>query len=118
MQCEISKPQWPFFDIEARMDSERGGTDVHFFEATMLVCFGAAWPISIIRSYRSRSTKGKSGLFSIVVIVGYLCGILNKALYQPDFVIALYALNLIMVAVDFCLWIRNRRLEGMKGAEA
>ena len=84
---------------------------VHIFEAGMLVCFGAAWPIAIIRSYRSRSTGGKSGLFSVVIIIGYLCGIINKILYQPDIVLVLYAINLLMVTIDFGLWIRNRRLE-------
>ena len=53
-----------------------------FFEAAMLVCFGLAWPVSIIRSWRSRSTGGKSIVFSVVILVGYLMGILNKVLYQ------------------------------------
>ena len=33
------------------------------FEAMMVVSFGLSWPLSIRKSYKARSTKGKS-LFS------------------------------------------------------
>ena len=29
-------------------------------EAMMIISFGISWPLSIIRSYRSRSTKGSA----------------------------------------------------------
>jgi len=29
------------------------------FEAIMLLCFGAAWPFSIYKSYKSKSIMGK-----------------------------------------------------------
>lgn len=44
-------------------------------EVMMIVSFGISWPLSIIRSYRSRSTKGKSVLFSFFILFGYICGI-------------------------------------------
>lgn len=81
------------------------------YEVIMLLCFGAAWPFSIYKSYTSRSTKGKSIIFLVVLIVGYIAGILNKIFYNMDPVIYLYILNLIMVSIDALLWIRNRRLE-------
>ena len=81
------------------------------FEVGMLLCFGFAWPISIVRSYKSRSTGGKSALFSYVVIVGYLCGIVHKLLYANDAVLYLYILNIVMVTIDLLLWYRNRRIE-------
>ncbi len=38
-----------------------GGTGffegISFFEAIMLVCFGLAWPLNIIKSLRTKSTK-------------------------------------------------------------
>ena len=77
----------------------------------MLLCFGAAWPVSIVKSWKGRSTGGKSFAFSIIVIVGYISGIVNKLVNKPDFVIWLYVLNLAMVSFDAALWIRNRRLE-------
>ena len=44
-------------------------------EITMLICFGAAWPISIYKSWTSRSSRGKSLLFLVVIIVGYLAAL-------------------------------------------
>lgn len=81
------------------------------FEIIMLVCFGAAWPFSIYKSITTRRTAGKSLAFLLVVIIGYISGIVNKVLYKPDFVVWLCALNATMVSIDALLWLRNRRLE-------
>ncbi len=81
------------------------------FEAGMLLCFGVAWPISLIKSFRSRSTGGKSPLFSAVILLGYVCGIIHKLTHSMDIVLALYILNFLMVSGDLLLWFRNRRLE-------
>lgn len=85
------------------------------FEIIMLLCFGAAWPVSIAKSLKYGRTGGKSLVFLVIVIVGYAAGIVNKILYDPDFVVWLYALNATMVAVDAALWIRNRRAERLAG---
>lgn len=74
----------------------------------MLICFGAAWPFSIYRSYRSKSVKGKSLVFLIIVMAGYLAGILHKVFFNYDGVVYLYMLNLTLVAVDTGLYLRNR----------
>ena len=88
------------------------------FEALMLICFGFAWPINIYKSLTSRSTKGKSLLFSIVIELGYLFGIIHKIRHSPDIVMALYILNLVMVGFDLYLYFRNRRYELAKQARA
>jgi len=80
------------------------------FEAIMLLCFGAAWPFSIIKSYKSKSVAGKSPYFLIVVIIGYISGIINKLLYSNDIIMYLYILNLLMVATDLALYYRNVKL--------
>lgn len=80
-------------------------------EALMLLCFGAAWPFSIARSWNSRSTQGKSIVFLLVLILGYAAGIANKILYHYDVVFFLYLLNVTMVSVDAVLWLRNRQYE-------
>ncbi len=80
-------------------------------EAVMLLCFGVAWPFSIYRSAKSSSTNGKSFIFLLVLILGYLAGILNKLLYHYDAVVYLYILNVLMVSTDAALWLRNRRRE-------
>lgn len=81
------------------------------FELIMLVCFGAAWPFSIYKSYKSKSVNGKSPYFLVVIIIGYISGILNKIFYNYDFVVYLYFLNLIMVSTDFVLYLRNVKLQ-------
>lgn len=80
------------------------------FEVMMLLCFGAAWPLSIYKSYTSKINSGKSLGFLLVIILGYVCGIINKMLYNPDIVMYLYVLNMAMVSIDACLWVRNNRL--------
>ncbi len=81
------------------------------FEILMLLCFGAAWPFSIHKSWTSRKTGGKSVFFLFVVLLGYAAGILNKLVYDPDAVVWLYGLNSLMVGADIALYFRNRTLE-------
>lgn len=81
------------------------------FEIIMLVCFGAAWPFSIYKSWKSRSVEGKSLFFLIVVLIGYMSGIMHKILFHYDDVIVLYILNFCMVAVDIMLYIRNKNYQ-------
>lgn len=81
------------------------------FEAGMLFFFGLSWPISIYKSAKSRSTKGKSIVFLLLVLTGYFSGITHKIIYNPDIVLILYCTNAAMVAADTLLWLRNRRYE-------
>lgn len=77
------------------------------FEVVMLVCFGAAWPVSICKSYQSRTTAGKSVVFLVIVEIGYIAGICFKLTGTLDYVIALYVLNALMVLIDIGLYWRN-----------
>jgi hypothetical protein len=81
------------------------------FEAAMLICFGLAWPANIYKSIKSRSTKGKSATFLMIVILGYVFGITHKILYSRDIVMILYFINLLMVLVDLILYYRNKKYE-------
>ena len=81
------------------------------FEGVMLVCFGAAWPLSIYKSYKSRQNSGKSILFLLVVLIGYFSGLVHKFFYSYDGVIYLYALNTIMVLTDIMVYFRNKGFE-------
>jgi len=80
------------------------------FEIGMLVCFGFAWPTAILKSIRSKSVEGKSVIFLYVILTGYIFGIVNKFMYNLDFVVVLYMINFIMVFVDLLLYYRNKRL--------
>jgi lipopolysaccharide export LptBFGC system permease protein LptF len=83
------------------------------FEAIMLLCFGLAWPVSIFTSWTSRTNKGKSILFILIVLVGYISGLIHKLWWQDtiDAVVWLYVLNTVMVLIDIILYIRNLRLD-------
>jgi Na+-driven multidrug efflux pump len=95
---------------------------MNVFESIMLVCFGFAWPVSIYKSYVSRKTAGKSLLFLIVLQICYVAGILFKL---PEFLaciksnpettmninLYLYVLNFVLITIDECLFLRNRKLE-------
>lgn len=78
-----------------------------FFEVLMLVCFGAAWPTSIYKSYKSKVNHGKSIFFLFIILVGYLSGIAYKCQYNYDFTVYLYALNALLVLIDIILYFRN-----------
>ncbi|MDR3270392.1 MAG: hypothetical protein LBT32_02600 [Peptococcaceae bacterium] len=84
------------------------------FEAMMLLCFGAAWPFSIYKSYTTGSSAGKSVVFMSVIIVGYAAGILHKIFFYFDWVIFLYLLNMVMVSIDLALYFRNQRNAAVK----
>ena len=85
--------------------------NLSIFEMLMLICFGAAWPLNIYKSIRSKSPKGKSVIFLFVINIGYISGIIHKLLYSFDPVIYLYILNFTMVSVDIALFFRNRAFE-------
>ena len=74
------------------------------FEATMLICFGVSWPVSIAKALRTKVVAGKSPLFMAIVCLGYLSGVIHKALYSFDWIIVLYAVNFVLVAVDLSLY--------------
>ena len=81
-----------------------------FLETIMLLCFGLSWPMSILRSRRAGTAKGKSLFFLCAIELGYTTGILAKVLGgNVSYVLAFYILNWVMVAIDIALYIRNRK---------
>ena len=74
------------------------------FEAAMLICFGVSWPVSIAKSVRTKIVSGKSPAFMAIVCVGYLSGVVHKALFSRDWIIILYAANMVMVIIDLALY--------------
>lgn len=83
----------------------------------MLLCFGCSWPMNITKSIRAKTAKGKSLAFELFVLVGYICGITGKCISGSiNWVFAIYILDLLMVATDILLTLRNRRLDKRKEA--
>ena len=64
------------------------------------------------KSFHSHSTQGKSPLFIVAIIIGYIAGILGKLVSgQINYVLLLYCFNLVMVSIDLGLYFRNKRSE-------
>ena len=88
-------------------------------EIIMIVSFGASWPLNVLKSYRARTTKGKSLAFLLLIFFGYIAGIASKLVnetYRASFaskwyVLFFYVLNLVMVGCDLILYVRNYRLD-------
>ena len=80
------------------------------FEMLMVVSFGVAWPTSILKSIRSKTAKGKSLLFMVVVFFGYIFGICSKFALGPiTYVLVFYVINLCMVGTDIILYFINKQ---------
>lgn len=94
-------------------------------EIIMIVSFGCSWPMNVIKSYKARTTKGKSLAFLCLIFFGYIAGIASKftnpaymaAFSQKWYVLFFYVLNLIMVGTDLCLYARNHALDKRREAE-
>jgi hypothetical protein len=83
---------------------------ISIYELFFFVFIACAWPISITRMLKRKSTRGKSLIFSAVVLLGYAFGILHKVLYSLDWVLAVYLLDFALVAADITvfLYVRSR----------
>ena len=82
------------------------------FEMIMLVCFGLSWPISVYKSIKSKSTKGKSVVFIIAILIGYIAGISGKIIGNcVNYVLVIYIINIIMVGADLVLYFVNKKNE-------
>lgn len=79
-------------------------------ETSMLVCFGASWPISVIRNIRAKTAKSMSLQFILLIIAGYLAGIVAKLINgQISYVLLVYLFNLVIVSVNLVVYFVNRR---------
>ena len=76
--------------------------DINIFEAIMMICFGASWPMSILKTIKVKNPTGRSIGFLVLIEIGYLSGIIFK-LQHFDWGIILYILNAVMVATDLIL---------------
>jgi hypothetical protein len=79
------------------------------FEAIMLTCFGAAWPFSIWRIWKTKVAWGKSLWFLFIVLTGYACGVIHKVINCFDYVTILYVMNFILVSIDISLTLKYRK---------
>ena len=89
---------------------------VQLCEIGMLLAFGVSWPFNISKSWRSRTAKGKSLGFELIIVFGYCVGVLGKFItfrrtgvlpYSTWF----YLADIAMVVCDIVLYFRNRALD-------
>ena len=124
---EVAERQ-PFFEGRCRFGIhllKRSKTMAEILEIAMILCFGASWPMNVMKSWRARSTKGKSLAFLCLIFVGYIAGIASKLLneaYMASFstkwyVLFFYVLNVLMVGADLVLYARNYRLDKAREAK-
>lgn len=83
----------------------------------MVVCFGLSWPISIRKAVISRSNRGKSLAFLLLITTGYISGIASKLIAgNITYVFVFYVLNLCMLITELLLYVRNGRLDAQREA--
>ena len=86
-------------------------------EATMIILFGISWPFNLFKSIKSKTTKGKSLLFLILIDIGYIAGITSK-FFSTTFVWAtdwwifvIYVINFSFVTADLIVYFINKSRE-------
>ena len=81
----------------------------NILESMMLLCFGFSWPISVVNNYRSRTTRGMSLPFILLIIFGYICGITAKLIsHNITYVLA--------VSTNLLVYFRNKQLDDARNA--
>lgn len=88
-------------------------------EIMMVVSFGISWPMNVIKTFKARTTKGTSLGFILLILIGYICGIISKftnEAYMASFsekwyVVIFYIINLCMVTLNLFVYIRNYKLD-------
>lgn len=85
---------------------------VQLCEILMLISFGMSWPFNLLKSWQSRTAKGKSLIFEIIVVFGYSIGLVGKLITWNRtgvwaYSIWFYIADIAMVVTDICLYFRN-----------
>jgi len=84
-------------------------------EAIMMVCFGLSWPLNAYKAFKSRTAAGTSWQFIALITAGYIAGIAAKFVSgNINWVLAVYVANVVAVAVCFCVYMRNRKLDAAR----
>ena len=89
------------------------------FEIIMIVSFGVSWPANVMKSWKAKTTKGKSLMFLLLIEFGYVAGITSKFMneaYMAEigakwYVLFFYVLNFVMVGADLVMYARNYKLD-------
>ena len=83
-------------------------------ETIMLLCFGCSWPLSLRRNIKAKTAKSMSLGFIILIISGYVAGIIAKFIKMdvtPWYVFVVYFFNLIVVSANLVVYFINRNYD-------
>ena len=81
-------------------------------EATMLICFGISWPISLYKNIKARTAKSMSLQFILLIILGYIAGIIAKICSNTiNYVLVIYIINLVIVSINLVVYFINRNID-------
>lgn len=95
----------------------------NLLEALMILCFGLSWPMSVHKSYTSRTAKGKSLSFEVFIWIGYVFGIIRKIMqinsgegsgWMFYMAFVFYIINMILISIDMALYFRNVKLDRLE----
>ena len=89
-------------------------------ESMMLIIFGCSWPANIHKSLTSKTTLGKSLVFEVLVVIGYLFGITAKIIIfnrtgEMQVSFWFYILDILLVSTDIVLYFRNLQIDKKMG---
>lgn len=88
-------------------------------EAIMLICFGCSWPVSVVKNIKARTAKSMSLPFILLIITGYIAGIMAKIYsHTINYVFIIYLLNLAVVSINVVIYFINKRYDRLSEAEA
>ena len=86
-------------------------------ESVMLICFGLSWPINVWKNIKSKTAKNMSLKFVLLIIVGYIAGIVAKlSKGAVNYVLVVYILNLAIVSVNVVVYFVNKRYDQARAA--
>ena len=87
-------------------------------EAGMLICFGLSWPMNAWKAYKARTAAGTSWQFLALICLGYACGVAAKfSLGTINWVVGVYLLNCVFLAINWVVYFRNRRLDAARSVK-
>ena len=69
-----------------RNNGEKMFADGEIFEIIMLICFGCSWPVTILKTVKSKTVKGITPIFYYLVLIGYISGAIYKFFYHFNYV--------------------------------
>ena len=79
-------------------------------ETIMLICFGFSWPIYVVKNIKAKSTKSMNLPFILLILFGYIAGIVGKILIgNISYVLVVYLINLLSVSLNLIVYFINLR---------